>query len=76
MSLATASEPGTLIARHGAVYAEWDVHRTRYRPDWCTVVETDPTPGDAATMPDTLPLRRALARLGIGLAPCRRQRAG
>ena len=33
-------------------------------------------PGAAATIPDAVALRRALARLGIGLTPCRRRRQG
>ena len=65
-----------LTGRLGSCYPEWDVHRRRYRPDWCTVVESTPTPGDAATMHDTLAMRRSLARLGIGLAPCRRRAQG
>lgn len=62
----------------GFSYPEWDVHRRRYRPDWCTVVETDPpvTDGVALGLPDGAALRRPLARLGIGLARCRRQRQG
>ena len=26
----------------GRKYPEWDVHRKRYRHDWCTVHETEP----------------------------------
>jgi nitric oxide reductase NorD protein len=59
-------------------YPEWDVHRRRYRPDWCTVVESDPRPEDLApmTMPDGAAFRRQLARLGTGLVPCRRRPQG
>jgi len=54
------------------------VHRRRYRPNWCTVVESDPPAanGPIAPLPDSLAMRRALARLGVGLARCRRQRQG
>lgn len=66
------------FARAGVAYPEWDVHRRRYRPEWCTVIEADPpvagTP--AATFPDGHALQRPLARLGIGLTRCRRQRQG
>src|SRR5262249_39696353 len=27
--------------RRGVTYPEWDLHRRRYRPDWCTVIEID-----------------------------------
>jgi nitric oxide reductase NorD protein len=59
-------------------YPEWDVHRRRYRPDWCTVHERDPRPGDLApmAMPDGRALRRPLARLGAGLVRTRRQPQG
>ncbi len=36
------------LAPEGFAYPEWDVHRRRYRPAWCTVVESDPPePGGA-----------------------------
>jgi hypothetical protein len=59
-------------------YPEWDVHRRRYRPGWCVVVEGDP-PGTAdtpAAVPDRPALRPPLARLGLGLTRCRRQPQG
>jgi nitric oxide reductase NorD protein len=85
---ASITLPGALdgireFARPAIAYPEWDVHRRRYRADWCTVAEVDlpvaaatgaATP-DAAT-PDGVALRRSLARLGIGLTRCRRQRQG
>ncbi|HVJ99059.1 MAG TPA: VWA domain-containing protein [Acidimicrobiia bacterium] len=70
------------FARPGRTYPEWDGTRRRYRPDWCTVIESDPAARasdatDATTArPDATALRRSLARLGIGLTPCRRQRQG
>jgi nitric oxide reductase NorD protein len=59
-------------------YPEWDVHRRRYRPDWCTVLEHTPRPQDLApmVMPDALALRRPLARLGTRLDPTRRRPQG
>jgi hypothetical protein len=78
-----ALDPGSVaFARPGRVYAEWDASRERYRPDWCTVTERDPhvhasTRSEASiSAPDEIALRRSLARLGIGLTPCRRQRQG
>lgn len=66
------SDPG------GIRYPEWDVHRRRYRPDWCTVREIDVAPKDAAGLglSDGHGLRRPLARLGVGLDQCHRQAQG
>jgi nitric oxide reductase activation protein len=62
----------------GTKYPEWDVHRRRYRPDWCTVQEVEPRPKDATplSIPDRFGLRRSLARLGVGLDACHRQPQG
>jgi nitric oxide reductase NorD protein len=62
----------------GRKYPEWDVHRKRYRHDWCTVHETDPPHKDGHPMerPDVHALRRPLTRLGIGLDRCHRQTQG
>jgi hypothetical protein len=60
-------------------YPEWDVHRRRYRPDWCTVLEIDATPKERTNRlvsPDTHALRRAIARLGVDLERRRRQLQG
>ena len=60
------------------VYPEWDERRRSYRPGWCHVVE-DVAPADAGSstvLPESLALRRTLARLGTGLTPCRRRRQG
>ncbi|MGW0181592.1 nitric oxide reductase activation protein [Nocardia sp. NPDC003345] len=65
--------------RPGArTYPEWDFHRRRYRPRWCTVVETGPEPGPQTQVPecDRHGLRRALARLGTTPGPVRRQPQG
>jgi Mg-chelatase subunit ChlD len=74
----TGLEGVAQFARPGTAYPEWDANRRRYRRDWCTVAEVDPPVGTsaAATAPDVVSLRRALARLGIGLTRCRRQRQG
>jgi Mg-chelatase subunit ChlD len=81
---AASSTPPSRLAdmldprRVGATYPEWDAYRRRYRPDWCTVTETDPPPGGEAAvgLADGLAFRRPLARLGVGLARCRRQPQG
>jgi hypothetical protein len=59
-------------------YPEWDSHRRSYRANWCTVVErTLPDLGRAAiAMPPTRALRNALSRVGLELAPTRRQLQG
>jgi hypothetical protein len=69
---ATAFEP------RGRTYPEWDAHRKRYRPDWCTILERAPRPQDLApmAMPDGRALRRPLARLGRGLDRTHRQLQG
>ena len=62
----------------GRTYPEWDIHRRRYRPDWCTVLEHAPRPQDVAPMvvPDAPAFRRPLARLGTGLDRTRRRPQG
>jgi nitric oxide reductase NorD protein len=72
LDAATAREP------QGMTYPEWDVHRTRYRPEWCTVYERTPRTGDVAPMviPNAVALRRPLARLGTGLERTHRQPQG
>ncbi|WP_082965011.1 nitric oxide reductase activation protein NorD [Mycobacterium sp. ACS1612] len=61
----------------GRKYPEWDVHRRRYKRDWCTVSEVDaPLDGHPLAHPDVHALRRPLTRLGIGLDRCRRQVQG
>ncbi|WP_165827618.1 nitric oxide reductase activation protein NorD [Mycolicibacterium sp. GF69] len=62
----------------GRTYPEWDFQRRCYRPDWCTVQETDPPIEDRPVLarPDVHALRRPLTRLGIGLDRCHRQAQG
>jgi hypothetical protein len=59
-------------------YPEWDVHHRSYRPDWCTVIEIDAKRDErAASLPTgAAALRRALARLGVGLERRHRQMQG
>ena len=64
----------------GTRYPEWDGARGRYRPGWCTVVESDIGADGSSTMEIsnglTEALHRSLARLGMGLTRCRRQAQG
>lgn len=63
----------------GSRYPEWDAHRNRYRPDWCTVFESEADAGAASAaleLPERSRLRRALARLGLGIGPVHRQSQG
>lgn len=62
----------------GRTYPEWDIHRRRYRPDWCTVREVDVPfdSDDTMARPDVHALRRPLTRLGIGLDRRHRQLQG
>ncbi|KUI19566.1 nitric oxide reductase activation protein [Mycobacterium sp. GA-1285] len=62
----------------GRTYPEWDFQRRCYRPDWCTVLEIEPTieKGRSLAHPDVHALRRPLTRLGIGLDRCHRQTQG
>lgn len=55
-------------AGQGIMYPEWDIHRQRYRPNWCTVREVKPRIKDVTTADgfDEYGLHRPLARLGLG----------
>jgi nitric oxide reductase NorD protein len=65
------------IEGRGTKYPEWDVHRRRYRQDWCTVQEVEPRPKDTPLfLSDRYGLRRPLARLGKGLDRCHRRVQG
>jgi nitric oxide reductase activation protein len=63
----------------GRLYPEYDCHKTRYRPDWCSVTEYDPRPSEAERQlerTDDRRLRRELARLGLAQERHRRQDEG
>jgi nitric oxide reductase activation protein len=64
-----------------SVYPEWDEHHRRYRPDWCSVIETPPESAESTdatplALPDLHNLRRALASLGVELERRHRQAQG
>jgi nitric oxide reductase NorD protein len=65
-------------AQRGMTYPEWDVHRRRYRPGWCTVLEVEGEQHERTGrfVPETHALRRPLARLGLDLERRRRQLQG
>src|SRR5262245_42004152 len=69
---------GFAIQGRGTKYPEWDVHRRRYRQDWCTVQEVEARPRDGTPRfgSEGYGLRRPLARLGMGLDRCRRRVQG
>lgn len=61
--------PGAAIGVGGALYPEWDVHKNRYRPQWCRVIDFPLTAGGdiaAASVPHDDVLRRRLSRVGLG----------
>jgi nitric oxide reductase NorD protein len=66
------------LARGEVTYPEWNVFSRRYRADWCTVREIEPTVArtELSTGPEAAALRRSLARLGLGLERRHRQRQG
>ena len=73
-----AAEDGADVKGGGATYPEWDVNRKSYRPDWCTVRESEaPVKASAsAAIDDALAVRRPLARLGMALHRRHRQPQG
>jgi nitric oxide reductase NorD protein len=82
-SLASTSSESVIdhradVKSRGVKYPEWDVNRSSYRPDWCTVLEIEPvTRASASAVIDAaVGVRRPLARLGMGLHRRHRQSQG
>jgi Mg-chelatase subunit ChlD len=71
--------PGAAAGVGGALYPEWDVHRNRYKPEHCRVIEfplrTAVNVANAAVVRDEV-LRRRLTRMGLGPRVVRRQPDG
>ena len=71
--------PGAAVGVGGAWHPEWDVHRNRYRPEWCRVVDypltTHADVADAGVASDDV-LRRRLSRIGLGPKALRRRSDG
>ncbi|MCX4092751.1 nitric oxide reductase activation protein NorD [Nocardia sp. alder85J] len=62
-------KPAAAIGVGGALHPEWDVHRHRYRPEWCRVVDFPLTVAADVTgagVPRDEVLRARLARVGLG----------
>lgn len=76
---ATREVEDTSAKEHGTRYPEWNVHDRRYRFDWCTVREIETRPKEGAgrfALTDRAGVRRALARLGLGIDRFHRQAQG
>ena len=75
---APATAEAVDVEARGVRYHEWDAQRRSYRKDWCTVRELEARLRDdaPATVPVGHDLRRALARLGMGLDRHHRQPQG
>jgi Mg-chelatase subunit ChlD len=75
----TGDAPGATAGVGGALYPEWDVHRNRYKPEHCRVIEfplrAAPDMAAAGVARDEV-LRRRLTRLGLGPRVIRRQPDG
>ena len=72
-------KPGAAVGVGGALYPEWDVHESRYRPQWCRVIDFPLTVtadvSDAGVPHDDV-LRRRLSRVGLGPKVLRRRPDG
>lgn len=77
-SAARVSDLATMGQHRLAKYPEWDQGRRTYKPDWCTVEEVEPGPGELAVFrpPETRALRRPLGRLGMEFERRHRQLHG
>jgi nitric oxide reductase NorD protein len=75
--MAGTVEEATVEGR-GRKYPEWDVHRRRYRRDWCTVQEVEARPKDGTPLfvSDGYRSRRPLTRLAMCLDRCHRRVQG
>ncbi|MEU1980968.1 VWA domain-containing protein [Nocardia sp. NPDC019395] len=75
---ASAEAPDSADTAGPHTYPEWDVHRRRYRREWCSVVETEPDANADLWMPhwDRTSLRQPLARIATAPALFRRQPQG
>jgi nitric oxide reductase NorD protein len=71
--------PGPAGGIGGALYPEWDVHKNRYRVEWCRVIAFPLAPApdvSASGVERDEILRRRLARLGLGPKVLRRRPDG
>lgn len=74
-----ADRPGAAVGVGGALHPEWDVYGSRYRADWCRVVEfpltVDADVSAAGVIRDDA-LRQRLSRVGLGPVAQRRRPDG
>jgi Mg-chelatase subunit ChlD len=75
-AVASIADVPAAFEQRSATYPEWDVHRGRYRLDWCAVTETEPDRDAPLMTGDVHALRRSLGRLGMDLERRRRQLQG
>ncbi|MBV8349848.1 MAG: VWA domain-containing protein [Mycolicibacterium sp.] len=69
IQFAADDKPGAAMGMGGALYPEWDVYNSRYRPGWCRVIDFPLTAAvdvSAAGVPHDDVLRRRLSRVGLG----------
>nr|WP_155769319.1 VWA domain-containing protein [Mycobacterium asiaticum] len=61
-------KPGAAVGVGGALYPEWDVHKGRYRPQWCRVIDYPLAVADvsAVAFPRDDVMRQRLRRIGLG----------
>ncbi|MGE2723680.1 nitric oxide reductase activation protein NorD [Mycolicibacterium pulveris] len=73
------ANPGAAVGVGGALHPEWDVHKNRYRPEWCRVIDypltTHADVSGAGVARDDV-LRRRLSRIGLGTKVLRRRADG
>jgi Mg-chelatase subunit ChlD len=74
-----AETPAAAAGVSGVLYPEWDVHKQRYKPEHCRVIDfplrAAPDVAAAGVARDEV-LRRRLTRLGLGSRVVRRQPDG
>lgn len=73
------ADPGAAVGVGGALHAEWDVFKNRYRPQWCRVIDypfTGQADVAAAGIESDEVLRRRLSRIGLGPKALRRRPDG
>ncbi len=71
--------PGATVGVGGALHPEWDVFASRYRSDWCRVIDyplTTRADVSAASVAVDDVLRRRLSRIGLGPKVLRRRPDG
>ncbi|GAB93894.1 nitric oxide reductase activation protein NorD [Gordonia rhizosphera] len=76
---ADGDRPGAAVGVGGALHPEWDVFGSRYRADWCRVIDFPlmvPADVSSAGIEQDDVLRRRLSRVGLGRRVVRRSPDG